>query len=172
MTAPIFRSVDALSGEVASTKFFEAVGPTADARIAELEALRAENAALKSEVPEWAQLAHDIRRLTDRYCAHADEEQHAALSNLADLMWYSGRYAAAVSRELHHWASAADDADTARREAVEALEELQASELGDVQAHNNELFHQNGELRRRIQVLETALAQAVSEREPSGSGHV
>lgn len=46
MTAPAFRSIDQLSGEQASSKFFAALAD-ADAQAAELEALRAENARLR-----------------------------------------------------------------------------------------------------------------------------
>lgn len=46
MTAPAFRSIDQLSGEQASSKFFAALAE-ADAQASELEALRVENAGLR-----------------------------------------------------------------------------------------------------------------------------
>lgn len=178
MTAPMFRSVDALSGDRQDgpSKFFAVAGVEADARLAELEQLRAENAALKAGLSEWEVLQHELERLIGRYLHNAvDGDQQSALSNLSELMWRQSKFTTEMCRELHHWASSADDADSARRHAQEALEDLQASEIGDVQAHNNELFTENGRLRRRIQELETALAQAVSDRDTAnavGSRHV
>lgn len=170
MSAPIHRTVCQLTGEQRSpSRFFAAAGPEADARIAEFEALKAENAALKGSVPEWAQIAHDIGRLVGHYLHHADADHHAALSNLADLLWHSGQYAAAMSRELHHWASAADDADTARREAVEALEVLRDSDIGEVQQRNQELFEDNGRLRARVSRLEAQLAEARAVRDTANA---
>ena len=153
--------MDALSGVRRGPDRFVEANVQADERIAELEELRA----LKEETPEWKQLAHRIRGLIDHYCAHADEDQHAALTNLADLMWHSGQYAAAVSRELHHWAAAADEADDRARALQDELEALRDSDIGAVQAHNEELFTENGRLRVQVRRLESELAQARGERD-------
>lgn len=153
--------MDALSGERRGPeKLFEA-NAQADERIAELEELRA----LKAETPEWKQLAHGIDALISRYLHNAnDEDQHAALSNLADLLWHSGAYAAAVSRELRHWAAAADESDDKARALQDELDSLRDTQVGEVQAHNDELFEENGRLRAQVRRLETSLALTRGER--------
>ncbi len=174
MSAPLHRAVDMLTGEVSRpSRFFEA-NAKADDRLAELEQLRAENAALKGAMPEWEVMARNLNHLISHY-QHNAKFDDAALSNLSELTWLQSQVTTEMFRELHHWASAADEADTARREAEEALEELRQTQVGEVQAHNNELFHENGQMRRHIQRLETALAETVSERDTArvvGGSHV
>lgn len=149
MTAPMFRSVDALTGERQDpSKFFAAAGPGADARLAELEALRAENAALKFKTPESTVLAHGIARLVDRYLHDAaDADQRAALINLASLLRHSTAMCAAFGSELHHYESEAVD----EWWRANALQELLDAAQSDLDA-----------ARDRVAELESLLAPTVS----------
>lgn len=81
-TAPLFRSVCALTGQQASDRFFAAAGPEADARIAESERLRVENADLRTHVEDLREALAErnavIRRMHGQMVCLVDERDTAA----------------------------------------------------------------------------------------------
>lgn len=138
-TAPVFRSVDALSGEVTRPSKFFAANDAANDHLAELEALRAENADLKGKTPESKVLAHQTARLLERYLHDAaDGDQRAALLNLANLLRHSTAMCAAFGSEVHHYESEALDEWT-RADGLQQKLDATEADLADAAARIREL---------------------------------